>query len=262
MMLNWMRIGFWISFVGGVIGILGTIFGIWAFYQTRETKLINYARHTHTVFSDPNYFRASFRVAEYNKEDTSWFSETAIVLWNSGTTTIREADVRVPITIDMGKVGYIVGIKVVDAKSSVPNNFSISDFDASKMTPQSATIRFKLFDPGMAVKIALLHQGNGRAISIGAELGPGFQIREFDWRANKYFTYGVVIIVAGLIAVTIFLIYKRYVIPRLQGGALTVSRWLVDLVIFAIGMASVFVADRIVEVFTRGPPLSVYPPFG
>jgi len=175
-MSDWTRIGFWISVVGGIIGIFGTVFGVWAFYQTRETKLISFDKVTRTVFSDPDYFHAKFYVEENDREDSSWFSETAIVIWNSGTTAVRDSDVRTPISIDMGKVGYIVAIRIVDAKSSIKNDFTVADFSSSDRFPQSATIQFKIFDPGMAVKVAILHQGGGAAMSISADLGPGFSI--------------------------------------------------------------------------------------
>ncbi|MGD0332731.1 MAG: hypothetical protein ABSA90_05680 [Xanthobacteraceae bacterium] len=161
-MANWARIAFWVSVVGGIIGILGTVFGIWAFYQNKEVKVLTFQRYTRTVYSDPEYFSASFHVKNINKEDTSWFSETTIVIWNSGTVTYRDADVRVPIKIDMGKVGYLLAIKIAETKSSVPDNFTVVDFNPTEPTPQTAVIAFKLFDPGMAVKIALLHQGDAR----------------------------------------------------------------------------------------------------
>jgi hypothetical protein len=113
----------------------------------------------------------------------------------------------------MGKVGHLVAVKIVETKSAVPNNFGIIDFNVSDRVPQTAVVSFKLFDPGMAVKIAILHQGDGRAMTLSADLRPGVAVRELP--LSTVYPNSWTLIFMSLVLICVAFIFGKSVYRRM-----------------------------------------------
>jgi hypothetical protein len=229
-----------------IFGIVGTLFGIWAFYETRETKQLSYRTVTHPVYSASGSFDANVRVADVDVSKVDLLSETVVVVWSSGSAVFRQDDIRIPLQIRFGDNIRIFGFRVLETKSSVQDNFGVTAETSNSQTGTALNLSFKIFDPNMAIKIAMLHQGSGETIAVGGDIGPEVEFREAK-RATAL--YGLLLLLVAIILWVAYLVF----VPIRGRGTIMISLLLTLLV----GSGTLW-ASRVVAVLIGSePPLSL-----
>jgi hypothetical protein len=156
----------------GVLGLFGTLFGVWAYYDTKAISQLHYTTTSKTVFSPPEHFRI-LPVVDGTApfQDEAVLNQTLVTVWNSGNVSIHGADARLPFAITGNDSTQILAARIVQTRTPIVNNFTLKHIDAARLE-----LHWKLIDPDMAVKIAILHTGPSGGLLISGNFGPGTKI--------------------------------------------------------------------------------------
>jgi hypothetical protein len=250
MLLDWKAVYGWISAFSAVFGIIGTIFGIWSFYETRESRQISFASANTVVYSQPKNFAPILRFDDHEIPANTSLSETIVVLWNSGTKVFRQEDIRSPISLTFGGGHRIIAVRVLDSKSSVADNFNIRIEEGSAQS--IVFLMFKIFDPKMAVKIAIFHEASGETLAVNGDIGPQVDFREAS-RTSQLYT--LLISSVGILSIGVFSFFAGYF-----DNAKGTRRFGIAVLIYGIAIVifGFFYAPRMIASITGAePPISV-----
>lgn len=239
----------WLSVIGAIFGIFGTIFGVWSFYATKETKQISYSSASQAIYSGTSSFDPRVRVGDVDVSNVDKLSETIVVIWNSGKKVFRPEDVRTPLKIRFGDGNPIYEYKLLETKSGIEDNFSLHSSDSSSAEAKELNVSFKIFDPNMAIKIAILHRGSGETLAIGGDLGPDVEVRGLGKNTILSFLSGIVV-GAGVGFALIF--------TMTRSKFSTIKKAILIALIVAVFFTAATGEKLVVDVFSgRNPPLSV-----
>jgi hypothetical protein len=136
-------------------GVLGTVlaavfgaFAIFAYFRPRKTKRIRYVTHTVKLVEGLEAKVDDLKVL-YKGSPVSTISVSTLVLWNSGTETIRDEDV----TDDRLRVEVDEGVDLLSLKTTRQSH-------ATNMFQTSGNeVEFDYVDPGEGAVLQLIHTG-------------------------------------------------------------------------------------------------------
>ncbi|MFP9137027.1 hypothetical protein ACLI1C_07565 [Devosia sp. XGJD_8] len=121
--------------------------------------------------------------------------ETTITLWRDGGAPIEPDMIRRPLQFKMPAGSRVAAAKIVDQYSSIPNNFSVAHSD------DEVVIGWKVFDPDMAVKVAIARIGSEDSPTYLDNIGPGINVTNNRYNTAKTVYYwgvlGVAFVLAG-----------------------------------------------------------------
>lgn len=183
-----------VKWSGWVFGVLGFIVSVWAYFETRQNGVVSYTAVSRLIFEQPPDFATRLIFPEAGFESDTRVQQTIVTIWNSGNISVRETDVRVPLRITVNSSAPVISTKIAGVRSAVPQNFSISDQD-----PKGLSVKWRIFDPGMAVHIAVLHGGHEEGVGLSGSLGPTITVKKFVAGVNSSVIFLVVGIAFGLL---------------------------------------------------------------
>lgn len=126
--------------------------------------------------------------------------ETTVTLWRDGGAPIGEDMLRRPLEIRMPPGSKVASAKIVDVDSSVPSNFKLETAD------NSVNIRWQVFDPDMAVKIAIARFGSLDPVALSETVGPGVTTTTNRYNFAKTIYWWGITLISLITAVSIFAI--------------------------------------------------------
>jgi len=161
-------------FVVNVGGVFGMLFGVWAFYQTRETKsLVYFFPEPAKIFDSTAPSRIS--VLDSKKrviKDSIYLQE--VTLWNNGNQPLEPEDIRESIifgpenslttkersfsTVQHGN-SRILEFKVVKQVSPEVSKLRVSQAGDNNSSPR-LLVSWEHFDPGHAAKIQVIYSAS------------------------------------------------------------------------------------------------------
>jgi len=145
------------DFLFGLIGVIGAIFGVYAYIANYKVGRISYVFDTQKVFDPANL--SGFTLVTPNKipVDKRVYA-TELVIWNSGDLSLSEGSDRVREPLQIKIANSTIYYHIVGAHNLVDEaNYSIDD----SSDKSSITIHWKYFDPGQGLRITILHSEVG-----------------------------------------------------------------------------------------------------
>lgn len=167
--------GGWVGFTGWLISLLGFLFGVWVYHDTKTVSQIHYGLSSASVFVAPEHFRTQVHIDGSPLPDSErQLTQMMVTVWSSGNVSINGADVRVPLTISGGNDARFLASHIVQTRTAIGQQFHLVPH-----APSSVEIRWKLLDPDMAVKVAILHTGPANSVTVSGNFGPGTKVTSF-----------------------------------------------------------------------------------
>jgi hypothetical protein len=169
-----------ISVLSTIFGIVSGAFGIWAFVVPQKSALIWYSVKGAPVYV-PTFFSQEILSSHYKEFAGSQIVESTIVIWSAGLDTVSSEDIRRPLNLrSADQSAKIILAMLVATKSDLEPNFSIEHIKDG-----SINFLWKKFDPGMAVKLTLLHTGSSKDLVLVGSLGPKYEVGDVDQSTRK-----------------------------------------------------------------------------
>jgi hypothetical protein len=136
-------------------------------------------------------------------------NETTITFWRDGGAAITNEMMRRPLEIKMPAGSTIARAEIVEVDSSVPDNF--------KLTHNSSTVSlsWSVFDPDMAVKVAIARFGAYNRVELPDTLGPGVTTTTDRYSAAKQVYWWIALFLGLTSLVGGFILIARYVLAGL-----------------------------------------------
>ena len=136
------------------------------------------ARVVYTIDSNILYSPSSIFKTKIDIEGTSYPSydqigESVVTIWNNGNASISASDIRKPLSISGSSNLKILAYKTLNSASALADDFSLCK-DNGKVE-----LRWKLFDPKDAIKLAVLHTEPRERLTITANFGTSGDVRQF-----------------------------------------------------------------------------------
>jgi len=156
----------------GVIGVVGLIFSIYTYERTKLNGLLIYHVVQRLVYKPVKIDELNEIIKLEKTGSASSIFLSEITIWNAGNISFEQKDNRIPVRLLGDQSFNVVGYKIINSKSIVTDNFS------AEIYRKSLKIDWKIFDPGEAVKIAIVHNGNPNSISVVGNFGPGRSIEQ------------------------------------------------------------------------------------
>ena len=186
---------FW-TLSGWFIGLISLAFGLWAYYDTKAAARISYQTVSREVFSPPLHFQPEVTTQQggHTQTTSEAIQQTVLLIWNSGNISVSPTDIRLPLSISLNKSGDLKSFKLVEASSSLPDNFTLEQSGDAQLT-----IRWRAFDPDMAVKLAILHPSATKPHVSGA-FGPNISLQEYNEASTTHWLLVVIGFALGPLA--------------------------------------------------------------
>lgn len=190
-----------------ILSILGFIIGLFSWIDSDQHRKIFYDYKTEVVWRQTRVFSLKLLGPDDNNlNHYTNISKTLVTIWNGGKNVVKPDDVRVPLRI-VFEDETLLEHYFITRISVVPNNFELT-----KVSKNEFELRWKVFDPGMAVQIAFLHNGSAPAFSLSTTLGPQTTVSKrngFGTTTNIGIIFGII---AGLYAAIRLM---NYLMPRI-----------------------------------------------
>ena len=153
-----------------VLGAIGTVITIYSFLAPASDEQRILARSVdHALAYRSRTFPMDVTVEgiDAGNED---LLQTDLTLWRDGGKPITADMVRRPLRVTLPSGSRAVALKIVSKESSVPDNFKV-DRDGSDVL-----LSWKVFDPDMALKLAIVRSGSSIDVRVSSDVGPGIVV--------------------------------------------------------------------------------------
>jgi len=147
------------SAIGFLIGVIGLILSIYFYQQQKQFKSLSFvvAPKQTLLFSPKQLSTSKLTLLDGSgKPITGDIYSVEAFMWNSGTETILQSDVIVPIEISIPK-----DIRLLEFRPSYISRLEVTDISLS---PPSADLKlkvsFRVLEPGDGIRIVFIYEGN------------------------------------------------------------------------------------------------------
>lgn len=140
-----------------LFGIFGTLFGVWAFLQTREVRSMTYLpQFPSKVFDSDSTTRINVTDARGEPIENDIYLQE-IILWNSGNQPLNVADVRRPIEISLEGDPFV---EILDFRvaSQTQNEIPQFRFQRTRCCHHRLLVNWKYFDPNQGARFHIIYQ--------------------------------------------------------------------------------------------------------
>jgi hypothetical protein len=244
----------WLSWDGGILGLLVGVVGLAATFVLLERKTLTYLSETvHLIGTPTSTFPKSVEVT-FEGQQVPNLSRTNVFIWNSGNATIRSDDIaqKDPLQLVFLDQAEALDVRVIKASREV-FQFELGPFGEDG----DSSIQFDFLDPDDGVAIEILHTGwSVEAHVMGTikgarsriKQGPSFQdeLRRFRWH----------VLGVALSAVVIFLIFGRSFLLAPK-DTLTRHPLLLSIPMLIVSIYTIAAIAMSVRVRTRTYPASI-----
>jgi hypothetical protein len=124
--------------------------------------------------------------------------QTEVTFWRDGGKPITPEMTRRPLRVILPSGSHLLAYTVVRTESSVPDNFTV------ERGGDDLSIRWKVFDPDMALKVAIVRSGSPASVLVSSEVGPGVVVNGSRYGAVKGLGLGTFFILVTLVLFTTF----------------------------------------------------------
>ena len=167
---TWSRIKTIAQGVFSVIGIAVTLYAAYGIVvPPSDVQRVLYVVVDQPLFSRPPEFPTGVTVAGVDAGDQD-LTETYLTLWRDGGKPITTEMTRRPLHVALPSGSHLAAYKVMRADSSVPDNFAV------ERAGDDLLIRWKVWDPDMALKIVVVRSGFASNLTLSGEVGPGVAV--------------------------------------------------------------------------------------
>lgn len=151
-----------------VLAVLGVILAIYFYRKGRRYKELSYAIQSDTLVEDLSDRFPKLKIS-FAGEDISALTVSRIAVWNSGTVSIRGADIpkNDPLSIDLSKDSKVLSTGII-SRTKNANAFAIThDTHENELF-----LVFDYADPGDGIVASLIHSGSRRDVGLkGSVIG-------------------------------------------------------------------------------------------
>ena len=181
-----------LAFWGFVVGVLGSAIAVWQVVKDHQSTQITYSVASDRIYNPEDYFSTSIVLPDGRTLGNRLLTNTRVTIWNSGNTAFKIDDVRIPLTIAGDSSVQIYAAKIILSKSIVKENFSML------LSENQIVLSWKIFDPDDAVRIAILHDGDGKTIYASGNYGPGKSIQKYPVSVGVHLVVVIVYFVLSI----------------------------------------------------------------
>jgi hypothetical protein len=200
----------WLAVLGLATGLVAILYGVKVDYEHRQVDRLDYNIAPYSIFSHSTFYPVVAVMPTGEKIGDTNIFETQITVWNSGNTTIKDSEIRTPLTIAGDDSIKIYNAKIIRSKGDA-DGFEIYN------GKNAASIGWKVFDPGDAIRVLLLHSGDAKTFSVKGNLGPSASIMQYQaYSVAGLIFLGVFCSVMAVIVLPLFCIF----VPVSAGGAI------------------------------------------
>jgi hypothetical protein len=186
------------------LGLVGVIWGVYTYYDTKQYSSISYAKVSRVVFADSSgkfKLLAAGKELELKKD----LSLTRIIFWNSGTLPINPADLRRPLQV-LASSGTRFFDAAISHKFPDHAGFSIKRFEADVLE-----LDWKFFDPKFSFILELYHEGSATdALANMSYISDVNVLHEIPTQLPPWF--GVIFFLYGFFVTGFFFFSMRYIL--------------------------------------------------
>jgi hypothetical protein len=182
------------SLIGAAASFIATVLGIYLFIvppADEERILDQYADHALTYHSRTFPMEVTVDGVDAGNQD---LVQTDLTFWRDGGKPIKADMTRRPLHVILPSGSHLVSFKVAQVDSSVPDNFTV------ERANDDLFVRWKVWDPDMALRIAIVRTGPVGSILLSTEVGPGVVVT-----GERYGTAKALGLLATMVVVTLTL---------------------------------------------------------
>ena len=178
--------------VFSVIGVAMTLYGAYGvLVPPSDVQRILFMNAEHELVSQSHEFPVAVTIGGVDASNRD-LTETFLTLWRDGGKPITAEMTRRPLRITLPGGSHLIAYAVIGTDSSVPDNFGVERFGDDLL------VHWKVWDPDMAIKIAMVRSGQPANLALSGEVGPGVEVSGV-WMALRlqsgmYFSLGLALV--------------------------------------------------------------------
>jgi hypothetical protein len=144
--------------VSFLVGVIGVVWGVYTYFAERTRPEIAWSASTQIVFDYKNATTDVTMLDAHGNKITDNVYASQITVWNVGNTEFDDVDnhsiIREPLTFHLSGGGRIVSASITNRKNDTASEWAIQN------GLHDATMTWKHFDPGAAVRVLVLYTGD------------------------------------------------------------------------------------------------------
>ncbi len=198
--------------IGGVVSVVGGAIGIYlALAPSPDQTVIARVVDLPLVYRSRTFpIAVTIAGVDAGNQD---LLQTEVTLWRDRGGPIKAEMVRRPLRVSLPSGSRMVAFKVANVESSMPDNFTV-DRDGDDLL-----VRWKVFDPDMALRMYLLRAGSADGVSLTDELGPGVRTTRSRYGGVNWFK-GLAFIGLGIVMFLLAAVVMLVLLGLLLRGSL------------------------------------------
>ena len=152
-----------IGLAGFVVGLVGLAATVWTSWTTKVGARLSYRWKAERVIGGDGELGEGIEVA-FKGTPVIRLTRAVIVVWNSGTATIRDSDIVQldPVRVQCEEYAEILSARVLQSSRQIVG----AEIRVDPAKQNRALLAFDFFDPGDGVVIEVLHTGDERKPSF------------------------------------------------------------------------------------------------
>lgn len=161
----------------GLLAAIGAYVTITDFAERlseKNKKEISWTSDGRYLFRPSNTYKFSVRSIDGSFETQNGLYNSIVDLWSTGSDTINSEEIRSPLKIASRFDQKIISYKLISTRSTLTDNFHIDQI------ADGLVVKWKVFDPDMAIKISVLHTGDDKSLIVEGKLGPSAEIIKYS----------------------------------------------------------------------------------
>ena len=186
------RVGQGVLSAIGAFVLLNSAYTIVVPPADEERILDQYADHALTYHSRTFPMEVTVDGVDAGNQD---LVQTDLTFWRDGGKPIKAEMTRRPLHVILPSGSHLVSFKVAQVDSSVPDNFTV------ERANDDLFVRWKVWDPDMALRIAIVRTGPVGSILLSTEVGPGVVVTGERYGISKLIGVWTTMIAATLILI-------------------------------------------------------------
>ena len=203
-----------VTTVFGVLGVIGVVFGFYAYHRTANRPELSWSSLRQIVFDQQNATSAITVLDAQGRKISENMYASQITVWNSGNQRFDNVDdstlIREPLTFRLTGAGHIVSATITNTLNDIAGGWSIS------ANQQTAVMAWRHFDPGAAARVLILYTGDGAsgvkleiAVAGSSVMVDNSPREELTRRPSQKFIYFIVISLIFISLILIVLEFRR-----------------------------------------------------
>lgn len=198
------------NLIVNITGVLGFFFGIFTYIEGRQVSLISYNSQQTYVYRPDSLFKFKFTELQSQKDVFGETVYTSVIgIWNGGTTTIKDSDIRTPLTLKQIPGSTILSARLVDVYPAKGTDLTAT------FNKDNIVINWKNFDPDTGIRIALLHTFSN-AVNLEGTFAPGVSLKPYTSQSTLQIVILLTLIISSIPIIVVVATYIMKSIPQVS----------------------------------------------